>query len=268
MIAMPGVRPLELAKKALGLLLPVQWRFIRRGKWFLSHGDRELKQLPDLVERGTIAVDIGANYGGYTYALTQVLGSKGRVISIEPVREMAKFVDISARRLGLPVQVLNVALSSESGISSLFIPRHGRELVSGYASLHERNAYSFEQADALECREVEIQTLDQVCSGVWERISFIKIDVEGHELAVLKGGAETLTHHRPRMLIEIEQRHSPTPILDTFEYLKNLGFRGEFLDSFGRTRDIADFNLVANQSDHLNAVNSESYIHNFIFHPL
>ncbi len=79
---------------------------------------------------------------------------------------------------------------------------------------------------------------------------------------------ETLTRHRPRMLIEIEQRHSPTPILDTFEYLKNLGFRGEFLDSFGRTRDIAGFDLVANQSAPLNPVGSGSYINNFIFRPL
>lgn len=267
-VAMPRNRAVELAKNAVWSLLPVQWRFIRRGKWLLSHGERELQQLPYLVERGTVALDIGANEGRYTYALTQVVGSKGRVISIEPVRELARLVEISAQRLGLPVQVLNVALSSESGVSSLFIPRHAGESVTGYASLHERSAYSFEQADAVERREVEIQTLDQVCSGIRERISFIKIDVEGHELPVLKGGVETLTRHRPRMVIEIEQRHSPTPILDTFEYLKNLGFRGEFLDSFGRTRDIADFDLVANQSAHLNAVEPASYINNFIFHPL
>ena len=69
-------------------LLPVQWHFIRRGKWFLSYGEREVRQLTQLIERGTIAVDIGANYGGYTYALTQVLGDKGESYALSPCKRM------------------------------------------------------------------------------------------------------------------------------------------------------------------------------------
>ena len=184
------------------------------------------------------------------------------------MQENAKFIEISTRRLGLRVQVFNCALSSESGTTALFVPRLGGELETAYASLYERSPNSLDRAIVCERREIAVQTLDRVCSDVRERISFIKIDVEGHELPVLRGGIETLTRHRPRLLIEIEQRHSPTPILDTFGYLKNLGFRGMFIDSFGNTRDIAEFDVNADQLAHINEIESGSYINNFIFLPV
>ena len=48
-------------------------------------------------------------------------------------------------------------------------------------------------------------------------IGFIKIDVEGHELEIIRGGKNFLKHHKPVMLIEIEERHtgkSPVDIID------------------------------------------------------
>jgi FkbM family methyltransferase len=254
-------------KEAVWRVLPPEWRFVRSGKWFLSHGEREVRELPRLVERGTVAVDVGANWGCFAYAIIKAMGPNGRVICIEPVRELAEHIGISARRLGLPIQVINCAISGESGSAPLFVPRAGRQRVTAYASLERRNAETCEHAQSYESRQVQVRTLDEVCTNILGRISFIKIDVEGHELEVLKGAIATLRHHRPRMIVEIEQRHSLAPIAETFEYIRALGYRGEFLDSSGRTRDIREFDLASDQAVHPSAVDSTEYINNFIFHP-
>ena len=56
------------------------------------------------------------------------------------------------------------------------------------------------------CYEVELRTLD---SYGFEDVAFIKIDVEGHEEAVLAGAGDTLVRAKPVLLIEIEERHNP-----------------------------------------------------------
>jgi FkbM family methyltransferase len=262
-----GVAAVHELKEAVWRILPAEWRFVRSGKWFLSHGEREVQELPRLVERGTVAVDIGANWGCFAYALTKATGLNGRVICIEPVRELAEHIQVSARQLGLPIQVVNCAVSNEHGFAPLFVPRAGRQMVTAYASLLRRNAESCEYARSYECRQVVVRTLDEICNDVSDRISFIKIDVEGHELEVLTGARATLRRHRPKMMVEIEQRHTMAPITETFEFIGNLGYRGEFLDSGGQTRDIREFDPTLDQAANLSNVDSAEYVNNFIFHP-
>ena len=78
---------------------------------------------------------------------------------------------------------------------------------------------------------VPIRTLD---SYGFENVGFIKIDVEGFELATLKGAARTLQTSRPKLLIEID------PLLQTreafkatFAWLQALGYQGHFLTASG-----------------------------------
>jgi hypothetical protein len=99
---------------------------------------------------------------------------------------------------------------------------NGKRLT-GLATLKCRRVAGFSQ-------QVRLCRLDDLCRDMRGRISFVKIDVEGHELEVLRGGIETLRRHRPNLLIEIEQRHSPVPIFHTLDFLASLGYAGEFLD--------------------------------------
>src|SRR5690242_12876398 len=54
---------------------------IRRGSW----AEPELELIPYAVNHGETAIDIGANYGLYSYHLSRAVGSKGRVVAFEPV---------------------------------------------------------------------------------------------------------------------------------------------------------------------------------------
>jgi len=60
-------------------------------------------------------------------------------------------------------------------------------------------------------------------------VSFIKIDVEGHEQRVIRGATETLERERPVILVEIEQRHlGSVPIITVFRQFEALGYMGGF----------------------------------------
>ena len=64
---------------------------------------------------------------------------------------------------------------------------------------------------AVQSIDVPVKRLDDLHL---DQVGLIKIDVEGHELAVLRGAADTLTRNRPAVLAEAEERHHPHAPLD------------------------------------------------------
>ncbi|WP_307853655.1 FkbM family methyltransferase [Streptomyces tagetis] len=71
--------------------------------------------------------------------------------------------------------------------------------------------------------EAPVRTLDQLAheAGL-ERLTFVKADVEGAELAVLMGSSATLRRHRPTLLLEIERRHLAKYGVDPADVLRHL----------------------------------------------
>ena len=60
------------------------------------------------------------------------------------------------------------------------------------------------------------------------KIGFIKIDVEGHELEVIEGALNTIKMNKPVLLIEIEERHSKRMVNESIKYIKNIGYNCYF----------------------------------------
>ncbi len=245
------------AKAALRRFVPAHVRFVRAGKSFLIDGEREVHLLSTLVTPGSVAIDVGANVGDYTYSLCRAVGPGGRVIAIEPLPDLAQVLTRAARKLALPLTVINCALSSQQGEAELRVPKSDGLRQPGFATLVPR----ISGGDVV---RVELRRLDDVCQAIEGKISFIKIDVEGHELDVLRGGERAIKQHRPNLLVEIEQRHSPTPIAQTFDYILSLGYRGEFVEEEGTLRPIETFDIQTHQTGRLG---KRSYISNFIFRP-
>ena len=247
------------AKDLLRGFIPAHRRFLRSGKEFFEEGEREVHALPGLVEKGTIVVDVGAHIGSYTYCLCKLLGPDGHVVAIEPLPDLAKMLTSAVERLKLPVTVYNCALSSRDGEADLQVPVVNGGRAAGFATLESR---SFDHGKSY---HVKLRRLDDICREHPGRLSFIKIDVEGHELEVLRGGIETL-QRRPNLLIEIEQRHSTVPIGETFAFLESQGFRCEFLDANSQPHPFAEFD-VKNHQD-VTKVGTREYVSNFIFRPV
>ena len=61
-------------------------------------------------------------------------------------------------------------------------------------------------------------------------ISFIKIDVEGHELEVIEGAIATINKNKPILLVEIEERYSKRKVIDTIKFVNALGYKSYYFN--------------------------------------
>ncbi len=159
----------------------------------------DLAAISLFTKPGDTVLDIGANFGLFTRFLSESVGKEGRVFSFEPTEDMFEVLEGNCASLGMGnARIFRTALSDRNGVSEMLIPLREDGTLNHYeASLGACGAGGKPVA-------VETSTLDEFCAhhGV-ERIDFIKCDVEGHELEVLDGARRTLLHHRPTMLIEV-----------------------------------------------------------------
>jgi FkbM family methyltransferase len=226
-------------------------------------GEPELHELKHLVTPGSIAIDVGAHFGTFSYALSRLVGKKGLVLSFEPIEEDAQLIERGATFLRLPVEVQHYALSSQSGSATIHIPYlHGAEKTA-LSSLEGTSA-----ADG-ETRTITVRRLDDVLAarGDSRPVSFIKIDVEGHEIAVLNGAMATLAKHRPNLLIEVNNDSGPDHMREVFDLITTQGYRGEFLEAGKYRKPLSAFDMEKHQLAAAGNVLSDAYVNNFIFMP-
>lgn len=151
-------------------------------------GEAELLHLSKLVKPGELVLDIGCNLGAYAYELGRL---QARVIAFEPNPTLARFVK-SVTRAG--VEVREIALSSEDGTAELSIPLDPTQ-GHGWASVVPGFVKGPTEKFSVATRRLDGLGLD--------RISFMKIDVEGAERLVLDGAKATIARDLPILLIEI-----------------------------------------------------------------
>ena len=225
-----------------------RWRTFEPEYFLLDH----------LVDPRRAAVDVGANEGIYTGRLAQLCPS---VHCFEPIPWMA-----AALRTKLPasVNVHEAAASNLAGTGELRSPYRGEVQMHGTSTIEAAN--KLDDSTTVKVVSCRLETLD---AAVREPVGFIKIDVEGHELAVLQGAAELIRRDRPVLLVESEKRHSPEAPESIFAFLGALGYGGGFLED-GRPRALSAFRAhqhqpSANLADGTHKTGT--YINNFIFIP-
>ncbi|MHA7648541.1 FkbM family methyltransferase [Mycobacterium sp. ML4] len=218
------------------------------------------------VTNGATVVDIGASWGLFTYHLARRVGKSGQVFSFEPHPDNAPMLR-KLERAQPNVHFGQVAVSDEPGTAQLLVPEHHRRQVTAQGSL----AHGFDgQGVDVQQIEVPLVRLDDVL-GPGVDVDFVKIDVEGHEMSVLRGGADMLRRCRPAILIEIEQRHLSVPISDVFRQLQDLGYH-LFYVTESALRPIAGFDVRRDQLAFLSGADSrefhpfampQGYVHDF-----
>ena len=160
-----------------------------------------------------------------------------------------------------------LALSDQPGEETLHLPLIGGRRFLTRASL---NRHEEPGQEGLETITIERDTVDRVVSRLGlDRLGLLKIDVEGHEFSVLKGGEETLRQLRPLLLIEIEQRHHAFPVRDIFDWLEARNYRGHLLDPARyELLPIKDFDASTHQDlALLEQRQFSAYLNNFLFVP-
>ena len=211
----------------LGALQPAGLRFVRLGRYAYAH-ESELRYLVHLVDAGSTVVDVGANAGQYAYTLSRLVGRSGRVICVEPQPVLGRFLRRAARQLRLPIMVERCALSDHTGTEQLHIPLISGKKISTRASVVAHGAVQYTSM------QVPMRRLDDIMPSVSNRVSLIKIDVEGHELAVMMGGLKTIQTHRPAILVEIDEKHSHVPVERTNDLLRDLRYEKFYISKDGK----------------------------------
>ena len=251
----------EVARRMPARLIH-QYRLLRH-VW-LAPFEPELAMLPRFLDKGAVAIDVGANVGVYADLLAR--GSK-RVLAFEPHSGCAAYL----RRLGLDrVEIVEAAVSSVDGEASLRIPLDGSADAHALSSLSAANSFGGREGQSVRLERVATTTLDRVgdrLAAAGERAAFVKIDVEGHELDVLSGGRRFLSMHHPVLLVETEFRHGGDPEA-VFRVASELGYEAFALID-GRTLEPIDTaQLASRQSPELmRAGRRGGYLNNVFFIP-
>jgi FkbM family methyltransferase len=180
----------------------------RRTAWV----EAELAGLRQVVGPGSVCVDVGGEYGTYTYALAHLVGPRGVVHNVEPLHGLPSFVTGAVlRACGAPaVRRHSTALGDFRGLGTLRVPRRAGRSVHGRSFLAEGADGPGPNAEftATRAEPVPVTTLDAlVADENMDRLDFLKADIEGAEPALLRGAVKTIDRFRPTLLLEIEARH-------------------------------------------------------------
>ena len=159
------------------------------------------------VRPASLVVDVGANVGAMSLQLAQSVGPEARVVSVEPTDfAFSKLLANAALNPALEARIVAVqAAMSDAAACPPAAQFYSRWPLDGDASgRHDLHEGRFEAASgarfvALDALLDELRAAGRIRGPV----GFMKLDVDGYELTVLKGAARTLSHDRPPILIEI-----------------------------------------------------------------
>jgi FkbM family methyltransferase len=189
--ALMALSPLE----GLAPHLTAGWACLREGEWE-PHVERCLREL---LAPGDVAFDVGANLGYFSAVMAQAVGAGGAVYAFEPTPPAFERLLLCRELNGFAqLHPLPLAVGREDATAELrYDPR-----LTAMASLH---------TDVGVSATVTVRTIDgMVAAGELPLPRLLKLDVEGHELAVLEGARETIAAARPAIVFEVNDALSRT----------------------------------------------------------
>jgi FkbM family methyltransferase len=194
--------PSVAAPRSRGISVPLVVGPLRGNWWQLASGGKIARLLMGTYEPeqsglfhrhirpGEQVLDIGAAAGYYTLLSAKLVGTSGRVVSFEPDPNNLQFLrsHVSQNRLE-QVTVLPIALADETGTA-----RFGGGTGTGTGRLCENGV-----------DQVAVRRLDDVAEEMNLQPHHMKLDVEGAEMAVLRGGERTIQAHRPTIFLSTHE---------------------------------------------------------------
>lgn len=185
--------------------------------------EREMELLDLLCDRGRPSIDVGAKIGMYTYRIRR---HSSEVIAFEPIPMFNRV--LRAVFEGKRGRIEPYAVSDRRGTAKLRLPYgHDGKPKFGRSTIDPANRFDPEIIARTDEIEVGTRRIDDYD---FPNVGLIKIDVEGHELAVLDGAAATLARDTPNLLIECNDEHQPDAVKRLGAWLRAHEYTAVFLD--------------------------------------
>jgi FkbM family methyltransferase len=190
----------------------------------LEYDRYTLKIIKEYLPSDSVCIDVGCHKGEVLQALIDHIPN-GKFYGVEPIPELHAQLQNLFRDEAI---ILPYALSDRRGESS-FVHVKKDPAYSGLV----RRKYDFRDAQAEEI-QVQVEMMDHLFQDL-DRVDFVKIDVEGGEFGVLKGGLKLLSRHRPLIVFECGLGASDyygTQPEELHQLLKSIGYKIYTMKSF------------------------------------
>ena len=158
-----------------------------------------------VLRSGAVVYDIGANYGLFGWQALPLVGAEGRVTFFEPNPAVAaRLRDNLAANCIANATVVEQALSDRVGTACLLVPARGQ---SGLATLQTVPCAEDRVRAQVgwQRQTVKTVTVDEFAQQSGQQPALLKLDVEGHELKVLRGAEKTLASCHPVIMLEMHE---------------------------------------------------------------
>lgn len=190
-------------------------------------------------------VDVGANVGDVAIAALESYPDS-RVICFEPVRAQFNTLKQRMEKYGDRVVLFNMAISDITGEGEINLTTFHR--ANSVVPISETYHHLNPSINAVGKEKIDLVRLDDISVQFPTRyVDILKIDVEGHELSALKGGANFIAHHVDTVIIEVSLQRDTgwekQQVFEVFALLKEMGFR------LVNVLDIYNFNAETQPED-------------------
>jgi FkbM family methyltransferase len=195
-----------------------------------SFEPRTLAAYRKLIPGGATVLDVGANIGAHTLHFAQLVGQQGKVIAVEPT---AYAFNRLIENIGLNPSLARRIEAMQSMLMSTLEADLVEEIPSSWPLVTPEGAHAHHGGVKKSTKGATIITVDHLIKKLAiNKLDFVKLDVDGYEVEVLRGAVGTLSQHSPVILFE----HSPYTIaekgyepMEMIEIMRTLGYRFEFL---------------------------------------
>jgi FkbM family methyltransferase len=207
---MEGVKLISPWRRLRYALTPKRLYSHYRAKRDLRRYEAEMHLLPFLVDPARNAIDAGAHRGSYCYFLARLCP---KVYAYEPNPVMRDYLKKVVRK---NVAISECGLSDKPGEAQFTIPNSKK----GYRHTAGTLEPKLYEKDAVQFTIKSVRLDDEPV----ENVGFIKMDIEGHELAALAGAQKILRRDKPVMLIEVREELNGTPIEQALAQVESYGY--------------------------------------------
>lgn len=189
------------------------------------------------VGSGSVFFDIGAHFGYYSLMASRLSGGSGRVYAFEPSKANYQILRKNVHRNHSEnVSTFELAVSDFTGEIEF---SNGSN---SYANTVVKGSPIFTESDIVKvpCMDIDHFVNEQQVN----KVDFVKIDIEGHELNALKGAESTLRNYRPAIYLATHDNHCAGISEKCISYLHNLGYKSKRVSPKTSTSQMIDFFFV------------------------
>lgn len=224
---------------------------------FERNVEPEMLWLKNFLSQKCIFLDIGAGTGDYIYFLDYILFPEN-IFGFEPNKKLYKRL----KNLFPKMNFEPIALSDKNQSAQLNFPIIDKE------EFHEKGTLiPIENNNDIKIFTQKVESLrldDWIKKKELSRLDFIKIDVVGQEIAVIKGAKETIKHYSPTLMIKIEQENHKNNIWDIITEIETLEYSAHYLHREKFILEPLTLNIL-NRQNTIFAKDDSRFIKNIIF---